>query len=365
VPNRTDAFEPDLSRARTLRSDWYYDPALYERERRRVFGRSWQMVGRGNQVRLPGEYFTCSVADEDLVVTRAGSLRALSAVCRHRAGPVARGFGQRKALQCGYHGWTYALDGQLLAAPGFEGVDGFDVSRICLPSFRVDEWGGFVFVNLSADGPGLAAVLGAIPAETRRLPLDRLSLYKRVDYEVACNWKTYIDNFLEAYHVPQVHPGLLKEMDFTGSRVETYDGYSRQRVPLRPRTPDALFGRSVSDGAPAEALYYWVFPNLMLSVYPDNLQVNVVQPLAPERTQTRLEWYVIDPTRAGVAQGFERSFAFAEQVQREDIAICEAVQRGLRSRTYSSGRYSVQRESGVHHFHALLARFMEPAGAGA
>jgi choline monooxygenase len=364
VPTRSDAFEPDLSRARTLRSDWYHDPALLEREKRGVFARTWQLVGRANQVRLPGEYFTCSVAGEDLVVTRAGSLHALSAVCRHRAGPVARGSGQRKTLQCAYHGWTYALDGQLQAAPEFEGVQGFDASQVCLPSFRVEEWGGFVFVNLSAAGPGLAGALGEIPAQTRRLPLDRMSLYRRVEYELACNWKTYVDNYLEGYHIPLVHPGLFRELDYSAYRVETYEGYSRQRAPLRPRGEDALFARSVQDGAPAVALYYWVFPNLMLNLYPDNVQVNLVQPLAPERTMTRFEWYVLDPTRAGVAQEFERSFAFAEQVQREDIAICEAVQRGLRSRTYSSGRYSVQRENGVHHFHGLLARYTADGAAG-
>lgn len=359
MPTHSGGFEPDLAVARTLRSDWYHDPQLFEREKRRVFARTWQVVGRTNQVRLPGEYFTCSVADEDLVVTRAGSLHALSAVCRHRAGPVARGSGQRKSLQCGYHGWTYSLDGQLQTAPEFEGVHGFDVSQICLPSFRVEEWGGFVFVNLSRDGAPLADTLGAIPGETRRLPLDRMSLYRRTDYELACNWKTYVDNYLEGYHIPLVHPGLFKELDHSAYRVETYGGYSRQRAPLRPRGQDALFGRSLKDGAPAEALYYWVFPNLMLNLYPDHLQANLVLPLAPERTLTRFEWYVLDPTRAGVAQEFERSFAFAEQVQREDIAICEAVQRGLRSRTYASGRYSVRRENGVHHFHGLLAKYME------
>lgn len=361
---------PDRARARPLSSDWYHDPELFRRERDRVFARAWQVVGRSNQVRLPGEYFTCSVADEDLVVTRAGSLHALSAVCRHRGGPVARGSGQRKSLQCGYHGWTYSLDGRLQTAPGFEGAGSFDVSEVCLPSHPVEEWGGFVFVNLSSGGPPLADALGTLPEETRRLPLDRMSLYRRADYEVACNWKTYVDNFLERYHVPLVHPGLAREIDVGSSRVDVCQGYVRQRAPLLPRGPDALFGRGLKDGAAAEALCYWVFPNFMLSVYPDNLQVTLVQPLAPERTLTRIEWYVPDPTRAWVAQEFERAFAFAEQVQREDIAICEAVQRGLRSRSYSGRRHSAAQEGGVDHFHGLLAKCLaddaaSPSGPGA
>jgi choline monooxygenase len=351
-------FEREITRARTPPAAWYHDPELLARERRLVFGRTWQMVGRANQVRLPGEYFTCSVADEDVVVTRAGGLHALSAVCRHRAGPVARGAGQRKSLQCGYHGWTYALDGRLLSAPEFEGAHDFDPAQVCLPRFRVEEWGPFVFVNLAREGVSLAQTLGAIPEEIRRLPLDRMSLYKRADYELACNWKTYVDHTLEGYHIPIVHPALFRELEYTAYRVETAALHSRQRAPLKPRSAGQLFERSLEDGAPAEALYYWVFPNLMLNFYPDNLQTNLVVPLGPERTLARCEWYVPDPTRPGLAQELERSFALAEQVQREDIAICEAVQRGLRSRHYESGRYSVQRESGVHHFHGLLAEWL-------
>lgn len=121
---------------------------------------------------------------------------------------------------------------------------------------------------------------------------------------------------------------------------------------------DSVYLRNLTPGAQPEALYYWLFPNLMLNRYPDNLQTNVILPLGPERTLTRFEWYVLDPNSPGVAEEFARSFAFSDQVQQEDIAICEAVQRGLRSRTYQAGRYSVSRENGVHHFHGLLDRFL-------
>jgi choline monooxygenase len=271
---------------------------------------------------------------------------------------VARGAGQRKTLQCGHHGWTYTMDGHLQEAPEFAEVQGFDMSRVCLPSFRAAEWGPFVFVNLSAEAADLPEALGSIPAETRRWPLDTLSLYKRQDYEMACNWKTYIDNCLEGYHIPLSHPGLFAELDWSAYRVETLPFGVRQRAPLRSRGEGELWSRSLRDGASAEALYYWVFPNLMLNFYPGNLQTGVVLPLGPERTLARLEWYVLDPTRQGVAQEFERWFAFADQLQREDGAICEAAQRGLRSRSYRAGRYSVRHEGGVHHFHGLLTQFL-------
>ncbi len=355
------AFEPDLSLASTIPSRWYLDPEALERERERLLGRTWQLVGQTAQVRSPGDFFTCDVAGEPLVVARAedGALHAFSNVCRHRAGPVARGAGNRKSLQCGYHGWTYGLDGALRATPEFEGVKNFERADHALPPFRVETWGPFLFVNLDAGAPELADFLGAIPEETRGLPLDRMRRFRKHDYEIACNWKVYIDNYLEGYHIPIVHPGLFRLLDYRAYRVETAALSSKQHAPYRDRAEGA-------EAASSQALYYWLFPNLMLNFYPDNLQTNVIVPISHERTLARFEWYVLDPESPGDREEFERSLAFADQVQKEDIAICEAVQRGLRSRTYRSGRYSVARENGVHHFHGLLARFLREApSAGA
>jgi choline monooxygenase len=357
-------FEPDLSVAGTIPADWYREPAVLDREQERIFGRTWQLVGHSEQVRVPGDYFTCVIAGEPLVITRGedGALHALSNVCRHRAGPVARGAGHRKALQCGYHGWTYDLDGQLRTTPEWDGVRGFEKARQCLPAFRVETWGPFLFVNLDAQAPPLSEFLGSIPEETRALPLEHMSLFKKVDYEVACNWKVYVDNYLEGYHIPIVHPGLFRELDYRAYRVETGALHSKQHAPIRTRVENSLYRRNLPEEANPEALYYWLFPNLMLNLYPDNLQTNVIIPLGPERTLTRFEWYVLDPESPGVAEEFAHSFAFSDQVQKEDIEICEAVQRGLRSRTYRTGRYSVLRENGVHHFHGLLDRFLSGAG---
>jgi choline monooxygenase len=350
-------FEPDLSLASTLPARAYFDPAELERERDRVFGRTWQAVGHADRLRTSGDFFTCEVAGEPLLLTRGedGKNRALSNVCRHRAGPVARGEGNRRALQCGYHGWTYGLDGTLRATPEWDGVREFDRAAHALPAFRVEAWGPLLFVNLDAASPDLTSFLGTIPAETRDLPIGRMRLWKQVDYEIACNWKVYVDNYLEGYHIPIVHPGLFRLLDYRAYRVETAALHSKQHAPIRSES-----GVPVPSGAAAapEALYYWLFPNLMLNFYPDNLQINVVVPISPERTLARFEWYVLDPDRPGATEELAKSLAFADQVQREDIEICEAVQRGLRSRTYRSGRYSVLRENGVHHFHGLLHRFL-------
>jgi len=352
--------DPDLARARTLPASWYHGEAALVREQQRVFGRTWQLVGHLESLAEPGAYLTCDVAGEPLLVARGtdGSLRALSNVCRHRAGPVATGAGCRSSFQCAYHGWSYGLDGRLLGTPEFEGVSGFERERERLPEVRLDVFAGFVFVNLDAQAPDLAEVLGPLPAETAGLGLERLRFYRRHDWDVACNWKVYVDNYLEGYHIPRVHPGLHALLDYAAYRVETGVWHSKQHAPLRERVEGSLYQRNLPAQAAPEALYYWLFPNLMLNVYPDNVQVNVILPLGPERTRTRFEWYVADPRRPGLAEEFERSFAFSDEVQREDIAICEAVQRGLRSRFYDRGRYSARRENGVHHFHGLLAKLL-------
>ncbi len=144
------SFEKRLERASTLPSEWYTDPSILEQEKAKVFSRAWNLVGRIDQVAEPGDYFTATIADEPVIVARGADekLRAFSNVCRHRAGPVASGEGKRKVFQCGYHGWTYTLDGRLLGTPEFDGVECFSKEENCLPEFAVDTWGALVFVNL-------------------------------------------------------------------------------------------------------------------------------------------------------------------------------------------------------------------------
>jgi choline monooxygenase len=336
----TPPFEPDLSRAHTLPARWYTDPAVLDRERAAIFARSWQPVGRRELLQRPGDYLTADLAGEPLVVVRdgAGKLRGFYNVCRHRAGSVADGCGRRQTLQCSYHGWTYGLDGRLIAVPEFDGVRDFDPADYGLKPIRVAAWGPFVFANLAQDGPTLDEVLGDIPAETAGFRPEAYAFAERREYTLACNWKAYVENYLEGYHVPVAHPGLHRELDYANYRVETFRHYSRQHAPLRRG---------------GSALYYWVFPNWMVNLYPDNLSLNVVVPLAADRTLTVFEWYAppgaaLDPI----------VIAFGEQTQREDITLCESVQRRLGSRAYDRGRFSVRRENGVHHFQGLVAELL-------
>lgn len=353
-------YSKDIASASTIPADWYIDPALLEVEKEKIFCKTWQLVGRLEQLQRPGDFFTCAVVDEPLVITRdtAGTIHAFYNVCKHRAGAVASGPGHRKTLQCSYHGWTYGLDGKLMNTPEFDGVECFDKARFGLTPVRVDTWGPFIFVCLDETTPSLRDVLGNIIDETAHMNIADMGFYKRVDYEINCNWKVYVDNYLEGYHIPIAHPGLFKLIDYNDYRVETERYYSKQYAPIRAKD-DQLYRRTLEQDADAQALYYWVFPNLMLNIYPDNIQINIILPLGPEKTVTVFEWYLRDAKRPGVAEDFAQNFAFSDLVQQEDIELCETVQRRLHSRSYNTGRFSVQRENGVHHFHGLVCEHLE------
>jgi choline monooxygenase len=347
-------FDPRLAYARTIPSRYYFEQSVLDNENRNIFARSWQLAGRADQVREAGQFFTTTIANEPLLIVRGNDdeLRALSNVCRHRAGPVAKGEGRRPVLQCGYHGWTYGLDGCLLQTPEMAGVECFDRGDFSLPRFRVEIWNELVFVNLDRDRAPLSGFLGDLVSRLAPRNYDGFRLAARKEWSLDCNWKVYVDNYLEGYHIPIVHPGLFRELDYPNYRTETRENYSIQHAPLK--RPDRI--RVNNPGEDID--YFWIWPNLMLNVYPDNFSTNLIVPLGPTRTLTLFDWYFRDPDAPGVRERIAETIAFSDEIQLEDIDICEAVQRGLRSMTYDSGRYSPSRENGVHHFHGLYAQAM-------
>jgi choline monooxygenase len=370
-PVRLDV-NPQLECAETLASRFYTDPAILALEKAQIFLRTWQLVGTLSQpcgelngvkrtIADPETYFAADVAGEPIVVVRnkSGTLRAFSNVCRHRAGPIAQGAGCRNVLNCAYHGWTYTLDGRLIGTPEVDGVEFFDRSTMGMVPLLCETWQQFIFVNFDRDAPSLSEYLGNIPQLSSAFPFQGLSLTERRDYYVNCNWKVYVDNYLEGYHIPIVHPGLMKEIDYPRYRCETFRYHSQQIGPVKDLKPSDTHERIYPPGSGLpEALYFWVFPNLMLNIYPDNIQINIIVPLSHEKTLTIFEWYFHNSRSEKVRERAAKAIAFSDTVQAEDIHICEAVQRGLRSTTYDRGRYSVKRENGVHHFHRLLAEFL-------
>ncbi len=358
--------------AQTLASKFYTDPAILDIEKARIFRRTWQLVGTLSQncgeinglkrtISDPETFFTAEVVGEPVVVVRdkQGTLRAFSNVCRHRAGPIALGSGCKNVLRCAYHGWTYTLDGRLIGTPDVDGVEFFDRSTMGMFPVRLETWGQFIFINFDPNAVSLSAYLGKIPEQARGFQFEGLQLAERRDYIINCNWKVYVDNYLEGYHIPIAHPGLMREIDYAQYRTETYRYHSQQFAPIRAMKSGDASGRLYEPGTGLqEALYFWVFPNLMLNIYPDNIQTNVIVPLSHDKTLTIFEWFFHDVASEKSRERVKRAIAFSDEVQQEDVGLCEHVQRGLRSSTYDRGRYSVKRENGVHHFHMLLGEFL-------
>jgi choline monooxygenase len=362
-----------LECAETPASRYYIDPAILTLEKERIFRRTWQLLGTLSQpcgemngakrtIADPRAYFTSDVVGEPVVVVRdqAGALRAFSNVCRHRAGPIAQGAGCRNVFQCAYHGWTYTLDGRLIGTPEVDGIEFFDRSKMGMVPLRCETWEQFIFANFDPEAPPLSAFLGNIPQLAAAFPFAGIQLAERREYTVNCNWKVYVDNFLEGYHIPIVHPGLMKEIDYPRYRTEVFRYHSQQLGPVKDMKPGDSTERIYAPGPGlSEALYFWVFPNLMLNIYPDNIQTNVVVPLSHDKTLVIFEWFFHDARSENVRARAKKATGFSDTVQMEDTQICEAVQRGLQSSTYNRGRYSVKRENGVHHFHMLLNEFLQ------
>jgi len=356
-----------LETAWTLPSTWYLDAAHHASEMERVFRRSWQAVGRTTQVARAGDYFAADVAGESILVVRGrdGGLRAFHNVCRHRAGAVVRGEGCAPALRCTYHGWTYDLDGSLRAAPEMDGTRDFDRGDFGLVTLRCEAWEQYVFVHLDPAAAPLASTLGPLPDRARDWPLERLTFRLRQTYEISCNWKVYVDNYLEGYHIPRAHPGLHAVLDYKRYAVHPEGATVVQVAPYRngARTTRAPAGSSQAEAGSSGAdtrtpLYLWLYPNFMLNLSAEYVQSNVIVPLGPERTLTVFDYYFDDSRGPVSEEDVRRSVAWSDEIQQQDIALCEAVQRNQHSRSYLAGRYCARRENGLHHFHELLRRVM-------
>jgi phenylpropionate dioxygenase-like ring-hydroxylating dioxygenase large terminal subunit len=351
--------DPDIAQASTLPAHYYFEPAFQESERQNIFARTWQIIGHVNQLPNAGSYFTATLAGEPLLIVQnaSGVINGFYNVCRHRAGPPAEGYGDRKVFRCGYHGWTYSLDGALLNAPECEGVENFRPENFGLVPIRVEQCAGLIFVNLDAEAQTLTSWLGRLPAQFARFEFEKMRLYERRVYEMDCNWKTYIDNYLEGYHLPSVHPSLNRELDYGSYTTELFETYSLQASPIRGPENEATVQRRYSQAKGDDvAEYYWIFPNWMLNCYPDNVSVNTILPLSRERSVAVFEWYF--PEAALRSELPVRTVQFSDEIQVEDVRICEVVQKNLHSKSYSRGRYSVKQERGLHHFHRLYAEFM-------
>jgi choline monooxygenase len=354
ILNLYDPANP-LEKASTIPAPWYRDSRVERLERASVFSKSWQVVGRLDQLHGKGAFFTADLAGEPIVAVRGDDdqLRAFYNVCRHHAAAVVtEPQGCARQFRCPYHGWTYAIDGALKGMVEFEGVCNFDRGANGLVPIRVDTWENFAFVNLDGRAAPLREFLGSVPRLVAPLELTKkLRYFDRRVYMLNCNWKVYVDNYLDGgYHVPHAHKGLSSVIEYTQYTIENLERACLQSSPL---CSDANSVAGVAATRQGRAFYLWIYPNFMINAYEGVMDTNLVLPLGVDKCAVVFDYYFADISPAAEAHNRE-SIAVSEKVQDEDMAICDAVQRGLGSRAYVAGRLSVRREAGEHLFHRLL-----------
>ena len=326
---------------------YYCDPAILEQERERIFRRSWIYIGREDRWRGPGDFLTLEVHGESVLVLRdrEGGLRAFYNVCRHRGSRLcaADEGSARSSFQCPYHAWTYGLDGRLLGAPNLKESEGFCKEDFSLAPVDLETWRGFVFIRLEGGGVPLATRLGGIPGRARPYPLENLKVERRTVHEVEANWKILFENYQECYHCPGTHPELCDlvplygtgEVDIVGGEV-----VARFREGASTLTHDGRSRRPMLTGLGDEQRAFngeSILPNMWINFLPDFLQTRVLWPLSPTRTRIVTEWLFEGSTMARPDFDASDVFEFTMLISRQDWAICEAVQKGVGSRSFRQG----------------------------
>src|ERR1700736_1067389 len=344
-----------LEHASTIPSPWYFNEAIAELENSAVFGKTWQAVGRAEQVQTTGQFFTGDIAGDPIVVARGedGQLRAFYNVCRHHAAAVVtEAEGCAKQFRCPYHGWTYGNDGGLKGMVEFEGVCNFDRAKNGLVPVKVDAWENFVFVNLDGRAAPLREFLGKVLNVVAPLQLkSKLKYFDGRVYTLSCNWKVYVDNYLDGgYHVPHAHKGLSSVIEYTKYTIENLERACLQSSPL---SSNSRSKSGVAAARQGRAFYLWIYPNFMINAYEGVMDTNLVLPMGVDKCAVIFDYYFVDISKKALKKN-QASIKVSEKVQEEDEAICDAVQRGLGSRAYVAGRLSVRREAGEHLFHRLL-----------
>ncbi|GHH54062.1 aromatic ring-hydroxylating oxygenase subunit alpha [Lentzea cavernae] len=354
-------YHPDPARSMSLRAEAYVDPLWSAFEDRAVFSRSWQWICHVSQLSGPGGYVASTVAGMPIVVVRdrTGVLRAFYNVCKHRAHELLTGSGVTRNIVCPYHAWTYDLNGDLKAARRADRMETFDKSSICLDQVQVEEFGGFVYVNLDPTAATLAVQAPDLAAEIDFWAPDVASLQhaRRLTYTIDSNWKNVVDNFLECYHCHIAHPEFVDLVDMGTYDVKTHGIWSSHFAEAGKQANSAY---DVSGATVNQHAVWWLWPNTCLLRYPgrSNFMVLQILPDGPERTHETWDFYF--ETTDLTAAELDGVRYVDEVLQQQDIRIVESVQRGMRTPAFDQGRIVYDpagtglSEHGVHHFHGLL-----------
>lgn len=331
-----------LESATALAPEFYSREDIYQFELKTILANHWQVIGAEEHVENPGDVIVREIGGIPVTIVRSktGDLNGFLNICPHRAGPIAtcdqRGL---KRLRCAYHGWSYDFEGNLKVAPEMHDAENFDRDAIQLTRIEVEAWNGLVLARLDA-GVSIGDQFAGIEEISGPTAFENLKHHTSLTYEVAANWKVYVDNFLEGYHLPFVHPGLTQLVDYSDYTTELSNWWSLQRSPVEESGP---YGAG-------EGLYFFVYPNTMLNIMPGRLQTNRVVPKGLDRCLVEFDFYYAPGAESRAAEDLK----FSDIVQEEDRTICESVQTALLSGRYNPGRLSPSREAGVWHYQNIL-----------
>lgn len=340
--------------AHTPPSTWYLNSEFFELDKK-VLTSYWQFVASTDQFKEVGAYVAGSFCDEPYFITKtkAGDLKAYYNVCQHHAAELLHGEGCTHEIVCPYHAWTYDLDGKLKKAPQIAGVKNFKREELSLKEIPLKVWGKFVLLDFSGKAKPLGADLEGFAKILNDLNTDQLQFAGRRVYEIKCNWKVYIDNYLDGgYHVDHLHKGLAGQLNMNDYRVENFKTWTLQSC-AASENPIQGAGIDFKERIGKEAAYAWIHPNFMVNRYGNIMDTNWIIPTSSDHCLTIFDYYFLPNTPK---KFIEESIKASEQVQIEDVDICQSVQRGLNSRSYSTGRYAPTLEGGAYLFHSLMKK---------
>lgn len=354
-------YDPNPSRSSSLRADAYTQDKWFDADLKSILSRTWQWVCHVEKTREPGAFVTVEIAGQPIAVVRdkEGALRAFYNVCKHRAHELLSGEGNTTRIMCPYHAWVYKLDGQLARAPHTENLEDFSTDDICLDQVLVEEFCGFVFVNLDPNATSLSAQSGNLETEVRHWApdVDQLTFGHRLTYDIKSNWKNVVDNFLECYHCPTAHKDFCDLVDMDTYKVTTYGIYSSHMADAG-NSPNSAY--DVSNATIKTHAVWWLYPTTCLMRYPGRSSMIVLNiiPVGPDRTLETYDFFLETPEPDEMELDAIRYLD--EVLQVEDIGLVESVQRGMNTPAFTQGRIvndpdgSGKSEHAVHHFHGLV-----------
>lgn len=353
--------DPNIAKAKTIDTDYYTSTHYYNESKEKIFVPSWQFIGDTDLVKENASAYPFTLLEhylnEPLLLTKDkdGALHCMSNVCTHRGNLMVYEPCKLNQLRCKYHGRLFSLDGKFISMPEFKEVENFPTAADNLHALPLFQWGKLLFTSLNATVPADNYFKEMID-RVGWLPMNRLEYRADLskDYHVKASWALYCENYLEGFHIPFVHAGLNAVLDFGEYTTEVFR-YCNLQLGIGKKG-DICFDLpkdSVDYGKEVAAYYFWVFPNMMFNFYPWGLSLNIVQPINVSETKVSFLTYVFDESKLNTGAG-----SGLDEVEHEDEEVVENVQKGIRSRFYTHGRYAPNREQGTHHFHSLIAEFI-------